>query len=62
VSAAKLAFAVVLTAVLAGGPAFAQGRSESAPGQNKKTSKAADPNAKTRASGARAGVPSACRT
>jgi len=62
VSAAKLAFAVVLTAVLAGGPAFAQGRSESAPGQNKKTSKAADPNAKTRASGSGLASPATSTT
>ncbi|RPI55308.1 MAG: hypothetical protein EHM55_08255 [Acidobacteria bacterium] len=49
-TAARLVVLSVLSA-LAAGPAFAQGRSDSAPGQNKDKAKIVDPKAKTRAAG-----------
>ena len=49
VSAVKFAFAIILCIAVAAGPAFAQGRSDSAPGKNK-PSKNANPGAKTLAS------------
>jgi hypothetical protein len=47
-SAFGLAFAIVVSSAVAVGPAFAQGRSDAAPGQNK--NKPSNPSAKTRSS------------